>query len=235
MMIKSAATVLVLTLTFVLVGCGLQDGTTATVPSTTPAASTSSADAGTNDTTAPTTTTDAGTTTADTGTMVADTGIDSGVDAKTDSGAYLPAPVMSPAANQLTFATYYVAGSLCGDVLGTLPGMNWTSGRFITDASPVDGRLELVYTASPPVGDYTVSYRDRACPTESPDRTNWALYGAPEMLKAMTPAARAWLQCNWWDATSKTVLTVADPVCNIKLHAASGGVFTGAGNMENFK
>ncbi len=222
-------------------GCGLQDGTAATVvpPATTDSGVAADAepsfrgDTDTDVTDPPPPKPDSGTTVVvDSGSVPADSGVDTGMDSGV--AAAMPGPVMSPGAKQLRFSDRYIAGSPCGDVLGTLPGTSWTSGLTIRDTN-ADHWLELDYTALA-AGTYTFSYRDRACPGETPDRTNWALYGDPTTMKMMSAASRAFINCNWWNAATETVITgVTDPVCNLKVTVATSGAITGAGNMANLK
>lgn len=145
------------------------------------------------------------------------------------SGSTIPAPVVSPAACILEFADDYISGSPCGDVVGTLPGMTWSAGPRIAD-SDSDGRLEY-RPASIPAGTYDLSYRDRGCPGEV-DRTNWALYGDPDMLRAMSPDARSFIQCNWW--VNGAIVQVSDPGCKLRINVDSTCAITGAGNMRDF-
>jgi hypothetical protein len=144
----------------------------------------------------------------------------------------MPAPVVSNAACEMLFHDDYINGSPCGEVRGNLPGMTWSSGQFITDSNS-DGRLELKYETIPE-GCYQLSYLDVACKNEVP-RTNWAAYGDPEMLKAMTAEARSFIQCTWWDAAAKKVKTVSDPGCNIRIKVGPGCAISGDGNMSNFE
>ncbi len=141
----------------------------------------------------------------------------------------IPAPVVSPTACRLEFADDYISGSPCGDVVGTLPGMTWSAGSMISD-SDSDGRLEYA-PESIPAGTYELSYRDRACANEV-DRTNWALYGDPEMLRAMTADARSFITCNWW--VDGAIVQVNDPGCHIRISVDAACAIIGAGNMRDF-
>lgn len=189
------------------VGCGLQEGDTNTPPDCTTCGS------------------DGGTTTppADGGTVTPPS------DGGTTTPATAEAPVVSPAACLLEFHDDYISGSPCGDVVGTLPGMTWSSGPMISDSNH-DGRLEY-HPASIPAGSYSLTYRDRACPGEV-DRTNWALYGDPDTLRAMTADARSFLYCNWW--VNGAIVQVNDPGCNIRISVDAACTITGAGNMRDF-
>lgn len=159
------------------------------------------------------------------------------VDPPADGGTITPpsgnasAPVVSPAACRLEFHDDYISGSPCGDVVGTLPGMTWSAGPMIRDTNS-DGRLEY-QASSIPAGTYSLSYRDREC-TGEVARTNWALYGDPDTLRAMTPEARSFLYCNWYDAATGTISQVSDPGCNIRISVAAGCAITGNGNMRDF-
>ncbi|HTM67981.1 MAG TPA: hypothetical protein VL426_01655 [Candidatus Binatia bacterium] len=188
----------------VTVGCGLQEGGDTTPP---PDCTSNCGDGGSGPT-------------GDGGTVTppADGG-----------GSYIPAPVVSPAACLLEFADDYISGSPCGDVVGTLPGMTWTAGPRISDSNS-DGRLEY-HPASIPAGTYDLSYRDRGCANEV-DRTNWALYGDPEMLRAMSPDARSFITCNWW--VNGAIVQVTDPGCHLKISVDAACAITGAGNMRDF-
>ncbi len=167
---------------------------------------------------------------------------DAGTSTTTDGGTptVMPAPVVSPAACRMEFANAYISGSPCGDVLGDLPGMTWTSGQYIRDTDG-DGRLELQYTAIP-AGDYALSYRDRECPGETPQAI-WANYGAPEFLSKMTADARQFIYCNWWDATNKRVVQapdtngdgLPDPSCEIHVSVDASCGITGNGNMRDYQ
>lgn len=224
--IKNSVAICFALMSLVTVGCGLQDESES--PSGDPS---------------PPCTEHCGTGGSDTGTGGSDAGGNGGSDAgtggdtTTDAGGGpttgdLPAPVISPAACLLQFADDYISGSPCGDVVGTLPGMTWSEGQYITD-SDSDGRLELKY-ASIPEGSYLLSYRDRECKNEVP-RTNWALYGDPEMLKRMTDEARSFIQCNWWDAANAKVMTSGDPGCKLAIKVGPSCAISGNGNMKNFK
>lgn len=219
-------------LTFVTVGCGLQEGSNPPPD----CASCGSGDAGTlpPGDAGTTASSDAGTTTpsGDGGT----------------STATAPAPVISPSACRLEFHDDYISGSSCGDVVGSLPGMNWgvdadgnpvpTGAVYIRD-SDRDGRLELDLS-SIPAGTYSLTYRDRECDGETP-QIAWALYGNPETVHAMSADARSFLFCNWYDsATGEEVDApdtngdgLPDPSCNLRISVDAACVITGNGNMRD--
>ena len=204
-------------LTFVTVGCGLQEGSN-TPPD---CESCGSGDAGTlpPGDAGTTTSSDAGTTTpsGDGGTSTASN----------------PAPVVSPTSCRLEFADQYISGSSCGELRGNLPGMTWDTGPVIQDSNS-DGSLEYI-ASTIAAGTYSMSYMDRECPGQTPETGAWAHYGDPELILSLTADARAWLYCNWYDATTGTVLTdVADPGCNIRVTVGTGCSLSPAGNMRDF-
>ncbi|MEY4744160.1 MAG: hypothetical protein RL272_105 [Candidatus Parcubacteria bacterium] len=192
-----------------IVGCGLQEGGTGNPP---PDCTTCSNDGGG---TAPP---------SDGGSTVTPPS-----DGGSTASPAAEAPVISPAACRLEFHDDYISGSPCGDVVGTLPGMTWTSGPMISDSNH-DGRLEYQASAIP-AGKYSLSYRDRECHGEVP-RTNWALYGDPDGLRAMTADARSFIYCNWW--VNGAIVQVSDPGCNIRISVDSACLITGDGNMRDF-
>lgn len=212
--------------------------------------STATPDSGTPDTATP----DAGPApTSDAGTPVPDAGApapDGGPAPTPDAGSpapdagtpdagptFLPDPVKLPtpvASLSLLFSDYYIAGSPCGDVKGSMPGTNWNddfTGLRMRDTN-ADHYLEASLTGVP-AGTYLITYRDRECPGETQEKA-WALYGGPDMLRRMRPEARAFIQCNWYDGSAHTCHTETNPGCNIRITVDGSGNVTPAGNMQSF-
>lgn len=138
------------------------------------------------------------------------------------------APLRTPSANHLEFASVYVGGSACGEVRGNMPGMNWSAGLAANDTNS-DGYLELTF-GSIAAGTYEVSYLALACGTGAPG--SWANFGSSATLLGMSPAARAFVNCTWWNPVTET--TSPGGSCNLRLAVAAGGVITAAGNMQNY-
>lgn len=200
----------------VFVACGLQEAPTDTPASTI------------DDGTGTVVVLDAGTADADAGTSDAGTVTDAGVVAPVLD----PGPFRSPAACVFDFASKYVSGSTCGEVRGSATNMSWTSGPKILDADR-DGYMGMSFHMDP--GTYNLSYLGfQDCATSTPNQA-WAQYGGEDQLRAMTAEGRAFIQCNWWDAASKSKVTVANPSCNLRLTVDAACKVTPAGNMADFQ
>ena len=198
-------------LAFAMTACGLQDPT-----DDKPAANLVPDGSGT------VTVTDAGTPDADAGLP--------------DAGSTAPAlddgPFRSPAACIFDFSSKYVSGSTCGEVRGNATNMSWTSGPKIVDADR-DGYMGMSFHME--AGTYELSYLGfQDCATSTPNQA-WAQYGGEDQLRAMTAAGRAFIQCNWWDATEQTKVTVGNPSCSLRITVDDKCVVTPAGNMANFQ
>jgi len=140
----------------------------------------------------------------------------------------LPAPARA-VGHTLYLSDLYISGSPCADVVGTLPGKNWENGTMIYDRDQ-DGWL--AFDASDlPNGDYRVTYRDRECPGESPQK-NWADYGHRQYLSQMTDASRCFVYCTWWSASQGREVASGDPHCELRFRKNRGGLFP-LGNMQN--
>lgn len=162
----------------------------------------------------------------------------------------LPDPFRDFGGGQIEFSSFYGNGSGCGEVFGTLPGLSWPDptksssewkGAYITDGNG-DGYMEYSPAAGIADGSYEFSYIDRECTGQSGQRDSldWANYGSPEMVKLMTAEARAFLFCNWYDATEGHTVPAPDtngdglpnPGCEIRITVTNGNV-SGRGNMAN--
>lgn len=163
---------------------------------------------------APPVTTDAGSP-ADAGSGGSDAG----------SVASQPDPVVVTGACQMKFSNAYVGNSPTAEIRGNLPGATWSSGPAITDTN-ADKYLE--YSAvSIGAGFYDLTYM-------VPPST-WANLGDSTALKAMTPAAREFVNCNWWDPVALKTVSVSSPSCNIRIMVGGGCTISAAGNMKDFK
>jgi len=149
----------------------------------------------------------------------------------------LPAPFKSPAACVLDFSAAYVSGSKCGELRGDIRGtvaVSWTDGPYMLD-SDNSGYLGMAFTDAPDAGTYNLSYVGwQNCSAQTPNEA-WAQYGDIDQLKAMTSAARAFIQCNWWNAATKTMVTGVNPSCNIRVTFDAACNITPAGNMANLE
>lgn len=153
----------------------------------------------------------------------------------------LPAPFRDHGGGQIEFSKFYTAGSGCAEVRGTLPGMSWTDGPYITDGNG-DGYMEYSPTAGIPYGEYSLSYVDRECAgqTSQNGTSDWANFGALEMVKLMRAEDRAYLYCNWYDSTAGHTVTAPDtsgdgkpdPGCEIRIMQDANGLHPN-GNMAN--
>jgi hypothetical protein len=210
------------------------DGGTAGAPETGGGGGTTGDDAGagkdcTDDCgTGGSTTPDAGTGGSDAGT--GGTGGDAGAGGDgggtpSDSGVTQPAPVVVTGTCSMKFAEAYVGGSNTAEIRGNLPGATWSSGPSITDTN-ADDYLEFA-TASIAEGTYELTYM-------VPPST-WANLGDAAALKAMTPAGREFVSCNWWDPVAKKTVAVSSPSCNLRVTVLSGCKITPAGNMKDFQ
>jgi len=143
----------------------------------------------------------------------------------------LPAPFRSPAACIFDFSADYVSGATCGEVRGTLPGMSWTQGVQIANPDG-DGYLGMAYTVT--AGTYELSYLGwQNCATRDP-KDAWAQYGDQDQLLKMTPDSRAFINCNWWNATTAQVIAGVNPSCDIRITVDNACKVLPAGNMANF-
>ncbi len=207
-------------LAFTLTACGLQEPT-----DDSPAANLQPDGTGT------VLVTDAGLPDADAGTPDADAG-QPVADAGTPAPALDDGPFRSPAACVFDFSSKYVSGSTCGEVRGNATNMSWTSGPKILDADR-DGYMGMSFHMDP--GTYELSYLGfQDCATSTPNQA-WAQYGGEDQLRAMTSAGRAFIQCNWWDATAKAKVTVGNPSCSLRITVDGKCSVTAAGNMANFQ
>lgn len=172
------------------------------------------------------------TTDAGTGGSAGDSG--SGGEGGTDSGTggsdagsvpAQPDPVVVTGSCAMKFSTAYVGNSSTAEIRGNLPGATWSSGPAITDTN-ADKYLEYS-TATIGTGMYDLTYM-------VPPST-WANLGDSTALKAMTPAAREFILCNWWDAGAGKTVSVANPSCNIRISVGSGCTITPYGNMKDYK
>lgn len=136
-----------------------------------------------------------------------------------------PDPVIVTGACQVKFSNVYVGGSATAEIRGNLPGATWSSGPTITDTN-ADKYLEYS-PVSIGAGMYDITYM-------VPPST-WANMGDATTLKAMTPAAREFILCNWWDAGAGKVVSVASPSCNVRIMVGGGCTITPYGNMKDFK
>jgi hypothetical protein len=135
--------------------------------------------------------------------------------------------VLSDDGKTIFLSTRFTFSASCNLVLGNMPGVGWDVGVRSCDTDK-DGYVS--YTPkSGTVGTYNFSYRD----TE--DANGWALYGDIEAQRKMSPEARSFIECNWWDAAHAKTVTVANPSCGLKLTIGSDGKVVGAGNMSNLK
>jgi len=149
----------------------------------------------------------------------------------TDTDDTLPAPFRSPAANVYDFSNAYVSGALCGEVRGNLPGLSWTQGVQIANPDG-DGYMGMNFIT--PAGTYELSYLGwQNCTTREPNDA-WAQYGFEEQLVKMTADARSFINCNWWNATTKQKVSGVNPSCNIRITVDTVGKILPAGNMANF-
>jgi len=127
--------------------------------------------------------------------------------------------LLADAACQLKFSALYVDGAAAGEIRGNIPGVaTWDSGPAMNDADS-DGYLEFA-ASTLPAGTFDLSYVGNGA---------WALYGAKEQLLAMTPAARGFVYCNWFDGVSE--VDVPDPECHLRIAVDAGCIISGAGNM----
>jgi hypothetical protein len=174
----------------------------------------------------PPVTTDAGSggSPADAGSGGSDAGGSGGGDAG-GGGSTQPDPVIVTGTCAMKFSTAYVGNSTTAEVRGNLPGATWSSGPTVTDTN-ADKYLE--YSAvSIGAGFYDLTYM-------VPPST-WANLGDSTALKAMTPAAREFVNCNWWDPVALKTVSVSSPSCNVRIMVGGGCTISAAGNMKDFK
>jgi hypothetical protein len=151
----------------------------------------------------------------------------------------LPDPFRDFGGGQIEFSKFYTNGSGCAEVRGTLPGLTWGNGVYMTD-SDGDGYMEYSPANGIPEGTYALSYVDRECGSETDQDDDWANFGAPDMVKLMNAEARAWLYCNWYDADAGHTVTAPDtsgdgnpdPGCEIRIKQTENGLQPN-GNMAN--
>ena len=158
---------------------------------------------------------------------------------------FLPAPFASPECVAvekasistfkcdciMDFSSYYTSGSTCGEVRGELTNMSWSAGPEIL-APDLDGYMGMSYELDP--GTFAFSYLGyQDCDDKWPGEA-WAQYGHQDFLKQMTEEARSFIQCNWWDETTQTLIEVESPSCSLRITVSSDCELTGAGNMANF-
>ncbi|KPJ85816.1 hypothetical protein AMJ57_01760 [Parcubacteria bacterium SG8_24] len=140
-------------------------------------------------------------------------------------------PFRSPAACVLDFNSAYVSGATCGEVRGNLPGITWESGARILD-DDLDGWMGMAYEL--PAGEYDLSYLGfQDCDSASPNEA-WAQMGHVLQLLQMLAADRAFVFCNWWDASAEEMLEVESPSCWIRIVVDGECNITAGGNMGNF-
>lgn len=175
---------------------------------------------------------DAGSNQPDSGTTA---GTDSGTGSDTDTGTETGTDAGTPAlpantdvvkvtgACQMKFSALYAGGAASGELRGSVPGvMTWDAGPAVDDTDS-DGYLEYS-PASLPVGTFDLSYLGGG---------NWALYGAEAQLRPMSPEARAFVSCNWFDGTN--IVAVANPECHLRIKVETGCLVSGDGNMANLQ
>jgi hypothetical protein len=149
----------------------------------------------------------------------------------------LTAPFRAPSCRELEYASVYNHSSLCGETLGTLPGIDWFWGTYIVDDDG-DGYLEYRSSAGLPQGNYAVTLIDRECGTERSQFWNldyWGV-GACGDIARMAPADRAFLYCDWFDAASGTTIKPVDnsPSCEARFTVVAGCAVVPNGNMRNY-
>ncbi|MFA6603581.1 MAG: hypothetical protein WCT10_01910 [Patescibacteria group bacterium] len=149
----------------------------------------------------------------------------------------MPAPFKSPTACVLDFSSAYVSGSTCGELRGDIRGttaVTWTDGPHMLD-SDNSGYIGMAFTDAPDAGTYNLSYVGwQNCSTQSPNEA-WAQFGDIDQLKAMTSEARAFIQCNWWNASTREMVTGVNPSCSIRVTFDAACNITPAGNMANLE
>lgn len=141
-----------------------------------------------------------------------------------------PAPVASPGACRLEFSDAYIGGSACGEIRGAIPGATWSSGPSIEDGD-ADHFLSYAPSSVAP-GTYELTYVVKTC---GGSVGTWADYGSRSQLLGMTPDARSFVNCNWWDVASGTTISVASHGCNLRITVDGACAITGAGNMRDYR
>ncbi len=168
---------------------------------------------------------------------VADAATEAGSDAGADSGpadagVVVPdnADVVRLTADRKTFllSTRYIFSAKCGEVRGPMPGVGWSAGPQSCDTDS-DGYFAYTPIAGT-VGTYSFTYLDPNKPADG-----WALYGNIDLLRAMSPTARSFVECNWWDASTQKTVSVGNPSCSLKATFGANGLLAGAGNMANLQ
>lgn len=150
-------------------------------------------------------------------------------------GELMPDPLLVEDPFSLGFSTAYI-GDECGLVFGDVPNqLEWNVGAFVTDGDffgEADGYMWISF-ASIAAGTWSISYGTRGCMNDPTNPLLWAEYGRPEFLELMTPSARRYIHCGWWDAATQTDLRNAAS-CGLRITVDSAGNISPAGNMENF-
>jgi len=143
----------------------------------------------------------------------------------------LPAPFRSPTPCVFDFSNAYVSGATCGEVRGTLPGLSWTQGVQIANPDG-DGYLGMAFIT--PAGTYELSYLGwQNCDSRQPNDA-WAQYGHEDQLLQMTAEARAFINCNWYNASTNAVISGVNPSCDIRITVDAECHILPAGNMSGF-
>jgi len=163
--------------------------------------------------------------------------------------AVAPAPVSASAdctaagcTCTLHFGIAYISEATCGEARGTMPGMTWSSGALISDVDGNAADLEMVVPAASAVpGTYEMSYLGfQSCGAPTPEA--WAQYGGSAQLLLMSPDAREFISCNWWDASSGAPVATGSPSCSLRVEVSvvtqEDGtldcMFAPAGNMRDY-
>jgi len=148
----------------------------------------------------------------------------------TPDPAYVAGPFRSPGSCIWDFNSAYASDAICGEVRGELPNMTWSDGPALANPDG-DGWMGMHYEVQD--GTYTFSYLGfQNCGSSTPYEA-WAQYGGEDQLSAMSPEDRAYISCNWWDATNQQKLNVSNPSCSLKVTVTNCDVQP-AGNMSNF-
>lgn len=146
----------------------------------------------------------------------------------------LPPPFWScPEQPAMVIATEYIGGAQCAELVGYIPYvMTWDDGEPLRVLNPGDVYMSIAFADLAP-GVWDLSYRSRPCDGQDAGPTMWADYGLIPRLLYMTPEARAFIHCEWWDADAERY--VAGDSCSIRIRVDDDGfgIFP-AGNMANF-
>ncbi len=127
-----------------------------------------------------------------------------------------------------------VSGSTCGELLGNLPGVNWTTGMSVGDPNK-DGYYEAKLDAAKMIaGTYEFSWKGYQNCADKLPKEAWAQYGSKTQISQMTAAARKCLYCNWI-ADDGTEKSVTNPSCGAKVKIAADCTIECAGNAHLLK